>query len=441
PAHGPALSAAAAGSWCRRWIERETREREREAGQGRGQAVDEEEEELVTASVLPSLADSSGLRATTSIHSLPTLLPSSLPHCTFLPPQSTQSPRAMGQMGGPDGDGGGGGAHPYHQYHYQALLAAVQNPNQSLHPFPLPFHVPLAPPSAAAAGPGPAADNAAAPLSQPSRGFADWSASNSAFASAAVQPAPTPAATTTTQPFHYAQTQSYAFWTHYMLNKNAPYPAAAHEEDPHQMRIPSDEDSGSASSLGFDSFTTMSLGPNICAHMPPMEGSISAKEADDSEDLPTVVTNSDEMDTRNSDEVHHDTLATLPESKPSRESCNTKFNSGEYQVVLRKELTKSDVANVGRIVLPKKDAEAGLPPLVRGDPLILQMDDMVLPVTWKFKYRFWPNNKSRMYILEAAGEFVKTHGLQAGDALIIYKNSVPGKFIIRGEKTMQQTNP
>ena len=30
-----------------------------------------------------------------------------------------------------------------------------------------------------------------------------------------------------------------------------------------------------------------------------------------------------------------------------------KFNSGEYQVVLRKELTKSDVANVGRIVLPK----------------------------------------------------------------------------------------
>ncbi|CAL4996043.1 unnamed protein product [Urochloa decumbens] len=351
----------------------------------------------------------------------------------------------MGQMGAPDGDGGGGGAHPYHQYHYQALLAAVQNPNQSLHSFQLPFHVPLAPPPAAAAagpgpGPGPAADNAA-PLSQPSRGFADWSATNSAFASASAA-ASAPAATNT-QPFHY--TQSYALWTHYMLNKNAPayspYPAAPHEENPHQMNIPSDKDSGSASTLGFDSFTTMSLGPNICAHMPPMEGSISAKEADDSEDLPTVVTNTDEMDTRNSDEVHHETVANLPESKPSHESCNTKFNSGEYQVVLRKELTKSDVANVGRIVLPKKDAEASLPPLVQGDPLILQMDDMVLPVTWKFKYRFWPNNKSRMYILEAAGEFVKTHGLQAGDALIIYKNSVPGKFIIRGEKAMQQTNP
>lgn len=234
-----------------------------------------------------------------------------------------------------------------------------------------------------------------------------------------------------------------------MLNKNVSYSSyhVPHEENPHPLRhthIP-DKDSGSASSLGFDSFTTMSLGPNICTYMSPMEGSISAKEAENSEDLPAAVRSSDEMDTRNSGEVHHDTVGTLPESKQSHESCTTasneKLNSGEYQVILRKELTKSDVANVGRIVLPKKDAEASLPPLVQGDPLILQMDDMVLPVTWKFKYRFWPNNKSRMYILEAAGEFVKTHRLQAGDALIIYKSSVPGKFIIRGEKAIQQTNP
>ncbi|OEL26820.1 B3 domain-containing protein IDEF1 [Dichanthelium oligosanthes] len=344
----------------------------------------------------------------------------------------------MGQMGGPDGDGA---AHPYHhQYHYQALLAAVQNPNQNLHPasFPLPFHHYPHPagPGAPAAAAGPGADTAAsthnaAPHSQPSRGFADWSASNSAFASVAAQPTAPPATTNT--PFHYNLSQSYALWTHhYMLNKNAvSYPSypAPHEDNPHPLRHThiQDKDSGS----GFDSFTTMSLGPNICAHMSPMEGSISAKEAESSEDLPTVVRNSDEMDTRHNDEVHCDTVATLPESEPSHKSCTTKFNSGEYQVILRKELTKSDVANVGRIVLPKKDAEASLPPLVQGDPLILQMDDMVLPITWKFKYRFWPNNKSRMYILEAAGEFVKTHGLQAGDALIIYKNSVPGKFVCK----------
>ncbi|EES14344.2 hypothetical protein BDA96_07G000400 [Sorghum bicolor] len=371
----------------------------------------------------------------------------------------------MGQMGGPDGDGDGGGGGPHHQYHYQALLAAVQNPSQGLHPFPLPFHLPLHA-GAPAAGPVVADADAAsthgananaAPHSQPPRGFTDWSPSNSAFAAVAAQPAPA----TTNTPFHYNVPQSYALWTHYMLNKNvscSTYPTQ-HEENPHPLRqthIPEenphplrhshipDKDSGCASSLGFDSFTTMSLGPNICAHMTPMEGSISAKEPENSQDLPAVVRSSDEMDTRNSGEVHRDTAGTLPESKQSHESCasmSNKFNSGEYQVILRKELTKSDVANSGRIVLPKKDAEAGLPPLVQGDPLILQMDDMVLPIIWKFKYRFWPNNKSRMYILEAAGEFVKTHGLQAGDALIIYKNSVPGKFIIRGEKSIQQTNP
>ena len=43
------------------------------------------------------------------------------------------------------------------------------------------------------------------------------------------------------------------------------------------------ETAGSASSLGFDSFTTMSLGPNICAHMSPMEASLPAKEAENSE--------------------------------------------------------------------------------------------------------------------------------------------------------------
>jgi hypothetical protein len=45
----------------------------------------------------------------------------------------------MGQMGAGDGDAGGGGGHPHQYHHYQALLAAVQNPNQTLHPFSIPF--------------------------------------------------------------------------------------------------------------------------------------------------------------------------------------------------------------------------------------------------------------------------------------------------------------
>ncbi|KAL5223423.1 hypothetical protein ABZP36_028136 [Zizania latifolia] len=333
----------------------------------------------------------------------------------------------MGQMDG--GDGGGG-----HQYHYQALLAAV-------HQQTLPFPHPLPVPTGAAAGPDAPPHNAAPQPSTP-RSFADWSASTSAFTSLATQSIPA----TSTNAVHYSISPCYAFWTHYMLNKNV-YPSfpPPQEEQPHQLRLANNhpKDAGSASSFGVDSFTTASMAPNICTHMPPI-GPISVKEEKKPEDLPRVVKRSDELETRNSSvERHSETVGTLPESKQSPESCATKLNSGEYQVILRKELTKSDVGNVGRIVLPKKDAEASLPPLLQRDPVILHMDDMVLPVTWKFKYRYWPNNKSRMYILDSAGEFLKTHGLQAGDVLIIYKNLAPGKFIIRGEKVIHQqtTNP
>lgn len=236
-----------------------------------------------------------------------------------------------------------------------------------------------------------------------------------------------------------------------MLNKSGySYYPPQHQEHLHPFCPDSQQakNTGSALSFGVDSFTStpvapnISLAPNSSAHMPPMEGRLSTREPETSEDVPRVVRRKAGMETRNGGEDNCETVDTLPELNQGHESCATKLNSGEYEVILRKELTKSDVANVGRIVLPKKDAEAGLPQLCQRDPMILKMDDMVLPVTWKFKYRFWPNNKSRMYILDSTAEFVKTHGLQAGDALVIYKNPVPGKFIIRGEKAIQHpTNP
>ncbi|WVZ87684.1 hypothetical protein U9M48_034285 [Paspalum notatum var. saurae] len=109
-------------------------------------------------------------------------------------------------------------------------------------------------------------------------------------------------------------------------------------------------------------------------------------------------------------------------------------NCQDYRIVLRKDLTNSDVGNIGRIVLPKKDAEPNLPILEDKDGLILEMDDFELPAVWKFKYRYWPNNKSRMYILETTGEFVKRHGLQAKDILIIYRNKKSGRYVARAVK-------
>ncbi|XP_010279455.1 PREDICTED: uncharacterized protein LOC104613375 isoform X2 [Nelumbo nucifera] len=103
------------------------------------------------------------------------------------------------------------------------------------------------------------------------------------------------------------------------------------------------------------------------------------------------------------------------------------------RVLVQKELRNTDVGSLGRIVLPKKDAEANLPPLAVKDGLILQMEDMIYSVKWHFKYRFWPNNRSRMYVMENTGEFVKMHRLQAGDLFIIYKEESSGKYVVRGK--------
>ncbi|XP_074586832.1 B3 domain-containing transcription factor LEC2-like [Curcuma longa] len=113
----------------------------------------------------------------------------------------------------------------------------------------------------------------------------------------------------------------------------------------------------------------------------------------------------------------------------------------DLQVALCKELTKSDVGNTGRIVLPKREAEACLPPLSERDGIVLHMEDMTLQCSWKFKYRFWPNNRSRMYILENTGDFVRAHCLQTGDSLIIYRNSTSGNFFVRGKKANPEQSP
>ncbi|XP_042515602.1 uncharacterized protein LOC122089903 isoform X2 [Macadamia integrifolia] len=107
-----------------------------------------------------------------------------------------------------------------------------------------------------------------------------------------------------------------------------------------------------------------------------------------------------------------------------------------WTVLVQKELRNTDVGNLGRIVLPK-DAEANLPTLVAKDGLFLQMEDMTYSINWKFKYRYWPNNRSRMYVMENTGDFVRMHNLQTGDFFIVYKEECSGKYIARGKKEMR----
>ncbi|XP_062107384.1 B3 domain-containing transcription factor ABI3 [Humulus lupulus] len=106
--------------------------------------------------------------------------------------------------------------------------------------------------------------------------------------------------------------------------------------------------------------------------------------------------------------------------------------------LLQKVLKQSDVGSLGRIVLPKKEAETHLPELEARDGISIPMEDIGTSRIWNMRYRYWPNNKSRMYLLENTGDFVRANGLQEGDFIVIYSDIKCGKYMIRGVKVRQQ---
>ncbi|XAR61005.1 hypothetical protein NMG60_11034574 [Bertholletia excelsa] len=105
--------------------------------------------------------------------------------------------------------------------------------------------------------------------------------------------------------------------------------------------------------------------------------------------------------------------------------------------LLQKVLKQSDVGNLGRIVLPKKEAETHLPELEVRDGISIAMEDIGTSRVWNMRYRFWPNNKSRMYLLENTGDFIRANGLQEGDFIVLYSDVKCGKYLIRGVKVPQ----
>ncbi|KAJ9136148.1 hypothetical protein P3X46_033254 [Hevea brasiliensis] len=92
------------------------------------------------------------------------------------------------------------------------------------------------------------------------------------------------------------------------------------------------------------------------------------------------------------------------------------------RVLLSKELKNSDVGSLGRIVLPKRGAEENLPILSDKEGIQVVIRDVNSTKEWSLKFKFWSNNKSRMYVLENTGDFVKQNGLEIGDSLTLYED-------------------
>ncbi|KAF8413855.1 hypothetical protein HHK36_001849 [Tetracentron sinense] len=129
----------------------------------------------------------------------------------------------------------------------------------------------------------------------------------------------------------------------------------------------------------------------------------------------------------------------------------------KLKFVLQKELKNSDVSSLGRVVLPKRVAEVKLPKLTVKEGFQLAVREVISTKVWSMRYRirglpiknpspfckcdrFWPNNKSRMYVLENTGEFVKQNDLKSGDTILLYEDESKQIFILakKAEKPISE---
>ncbi|KAE8724237.1 HSI2-like 1 isoform 2 [Hibiscus syriacus] len=98
-------------------------------------------------------------------------------------------------------------------------------------------------------------------------------------------------------------------------------------------------------------------------------------------------------------------------SWPRFTDADLQQTSGEYPF---HSISASDAGRIGRLVLPKKSAEAYFPPISQSEGLPLKVQNSK-GKEWVFQFRFWPNNNSRMYVLEGVTPCLQDMQLQAGD--------------------------
>ncbi|KAJ3682911.1 hypothetical protein LUZ60_013138 [Juncus effusus] len=97
--------------------------------------------------------------------------------------------------------------------------------------------------------------------------------------------------------------------------------------------------------------------------------------------------------------------------------------------LFEKVLSASDAGRIGRLVLPKACAEAYFPPISQPEGRPLTIRD-AKGKEWHFQFRFWPNNNSRMYVLEGVTPCIQSLQLQAGDTVTFSRLEPGGKLIM-----------
>nr|XP_043636022.1 B3 domain-containing protein Os07g0679700 isoform X2 [Erigeron canadensis] len=107
--------------------------------------------------------------------------------------------------------------------------------------------------------------------------------------------------------------------------------------------------------------------------------------------------------------------------------------------LFEKILSASDAGRIGRLVLPKACAEAYFPPISQPEGLPLRIQD-VKGKEWLFQFRFWPNNNSRMYVLEGVTPCIQSMQLKAGDTVTFSRMEPEGKLLMGSRKATVSTS-
>ncbi|EFN53928.1 hypothetical protein CHLNCDRAFT_53437 [Chlorella variabilis] len=119
-------------------------------------------------------------------------------------------------------------------------------------------------------------------------------------------------------------------------------------------------------------------------------------------------------------------------AKHTNESARAALQAMGGSILFEKVLTSSDVNGTGRLVIPKSQAEAHFPFLEQQQGMVMSLTDTE-GNQHSFRFRFWVNNQSRMYLLENTIEVQAQYKMVAGDVLVFAK--LPdGTYAICGRK-------
>ncbi|KAI5351825.1 hypothetical protein L3X38_004716 [Prunus dulcis] len=53
---------------------------------------------------------------------------------------------------------------------------------------------------------------------------------------------------------------------------------------------------------------------------------------------------------------------------------------------------------------------------------------------WTFKFRYWANNTSRMYLFDNTRSLIEIHNLGVGDSLFLFKDDWRGSYVLRAKR-------